>query len=145
MSAAELLRLLATHLERAGIPFMLTGSVAAAFHGFELEGTRLWVATLEDLIIAKLEWAKLGASTRQIEDVTAMLRVAAGDVDRAYVGHWIAELGLDAPWQAAQALLRKYPARLEDSKSHSRRYSARNASTGSTRVSAASSAVSRSQ
>ena len=33
MSAESLLRVVAARLEAAGIPFMLTGSVAAAFHG----------------------------------------------------------------------------------------------------------------
>ena len=33
MSASALLRLIAARLEALGIPFMLTGSVAAAFHG----------------------------------------------------------------------------------------------------------------
>ncbi len=33
MSASALLRLIAARLEALGIPFMLTGSVAVAFHG----------------------------------------------------------------------------------------------------------------
>lgn len=184
MSAADLLRAVATRLEAAGIPFMLTGSVAAAFHGagratmdldlvvdatrdqlrvfvaslaglnlyvsadaamdaldhesmfnvvdpttgwkadliirksrpfshgefarrraFEFEGTSLWVVSVEDLIVAKLEWAKLGASARQIEDVTAMLRIAADTLDHAYLDRWISELDLAAPWHAAQKAL----------------------------------------
>ena len=136
MSGAELLRTVASRLDESGIPFMLTGSMAAAVHGaqrstmdidivieatglklaalveslagsdlhvsgdaaqealrhesmfnvvdartgwkvdlivrksrpfseaefarrqvMEFEGTRLWVATVEDLMVAKLEWA----------------------------------------------------------------------------------------
>ncbi len=184
MSAASLLRVVAARLEAAGIPFMLTGSVAAAFHGagratmdidlvidatrdqlsalvaslagldlyvsadaamdaldhecmfnvvdtttgwnadliicrsrpfsqaefarrraFEFEGTSLWVATVEDLIVAKLEWAKLGASTRHVEDVTAMLRIAADSLDHAYLERWIVELGLAAQWHIARQSL----------------------------------------
>jgi len=71
----------------------------------EFEGTSLWVATVEDLIVAKLEWAKLGASSRQLEDVTAMLRVAASALDRGYLDRWIAALDLDAQWQAVQGAL----------------------------------------
>lgn len=67
----------------------------------EFEGTRLWVATVEDMIIAKLEWAKLGGSARQIEDVTAMLRVAAGQLDQAYLDRWITDLDLGPQWQAS--------------------------------------------
>ena len=73
----------------------------------ELDGTALWVASVEDLIVAKLEWAKLGASSRQLEDVTAMLRVDAGALDRAYFDRWIAELDLAAQWQVVQAALRQ--------------------------------------
>lgn len=181
MSAAELLLLVASRLSTLHIPFMLTGSVAAAFHGagratmdvdlvidatrdqlralvatlaapdryvsegaamdaldhesmfnvvdattgwkadlivrksrpfsqeefarrqaFEFEGSTLWVATLEDLVVSKLEWAKLGGSARQLEDVAAMLRVAEGAIDQSYVDRWIAELGLAAQWQAVQ-------------------------------------------
>jgi len=183
VSAAELLRTVARALDAEGIPFMLTGSLAAAYHGapratmdvdlvvaptaaslqalvtaltsahlhvsadaarealaregmfnavdtttgwkadlivrksrafsqaeferrvpVEFEGMRLWVATPEDTIIAKLEWALLGGSARQIEDVTALLRVAP-DLDRGYLDRWIAELGLAKQWRAAQRLL----------------------------------------
>jgi hypothetical protein len=181
VSAPDLLRRLGTQLDAAGIPFMVTGSIAAAFHGagratmdidlvieatpdqlhrlvaslsdpetyvseeaarealdregmfnvveipsgwkadliirksrpfsrsefgrrqaFEFEGTRLWVTTLEDLIIAKLEWAKLGESARQLEDVAAMLRVADGKVDDHYLGRWITELDLGTQWLLAR-------------------------------------------
>lgn len=181
MSVEDLLRLLGSRLTDAGIPFMLTGSVAAAFHGlgratmdidlvidasddqlrrlvaslsapdiyvsaeaaldarrhesmfnvvstttgwkadliirkdrpfsraefdrrqpFEFEGTPLWVATVEDLILAKLEWAKLGGSSRQIEDVAALVRIADQELDRVYLDRWIPELGLEAQWRMAE-------------------------------------------
>ena len=34
-----------------------------------------------------------------------MFRVAAGEVDRAYLERWIGELDLEDQWRAAQALL----------------------------------------
>ncbi len=183
MSAAELLRTVVGALDAAGIPFMLTGSMAAALHGVsratmdldlviaptagqlralvaslagthlyvsedaaldalahesmfnvvdtatgwkadlvirrsrafsrmeferrrraEFEGTPLWVATPEDTILAKLEWAWRGGSTRQIEDAAALLRVSAPELDRAYLERWIAELRLEEPWRAANRL-----------------------------------------
>jgi hypothetical protein len=178
---ADLLQSLAAALEAAGIPFMLTGSMAAAYHGagratmdidlvidptraqllalvdnvtktglyvssdaavealehrstfnvvdtttgwkvdliirkarpfseaefarrvpIDYAGRRLCVATAEDVIVAKLEWARLGGSARQIEDVAALLAVHADDLDRAYLDRWIADLGLGA--QLRQAL-----------------------------------------
>ena len=66
----------------------------------EFEGVLLTVATLEDVILAKLEWARLGASARQLEDVAALLRVRGGDIDRDYLDRWIDELGVREQWNA---------------------------------------------
>ncbi len=68
----------------------------------EFDGIQLWVATLEDMIIAKLEWARMGGSARQIEDVARLLRVAGDEIDEAYVSGWIDQLGLAAQWQSAR-------------------------------------------
>lgn len=68
----------------------------------EFEGSRLWVATPEDLIVAKLEWARLGASTRQIEDVSALLRMTGETLDTTYLTEWVAQLGLREQWDAAR-------------------------------------------
>jgi hypothetical protein len=67
----------------------------------DLEGTPLFVATAEDVIIAKLEWSKLAQSRRQIEDVAAILRARWGSLDRSYIEKWIAELGLREGWNEA--------------------------------------------
>ena len=65
-----------------------------------LLGRKLPVATVEDTIIAKLEWAKaVGGSARQLEDVRELVASAAAP-DRAYVESWIAELGLETLWSA---------------------------------------------
>lgn len=68
-------------------------------------GRPMPVATMEDLVVAKLEWAKAGGSARQIDDVAALLRVAAGNWDRPYVEHWATALGLHEQWKAAQLAL----------------------------------------
>jgi hypothetical protein len=65
----------------------------------EYEGCALWVASVEDVIVAKLEWAKLGGSARQLEDVAALRRIHAERLDQAYLGRWIAELGLTTQWE----------------------------------------------
>lgn len=61
------------------------------------------VATAEDMIIAKLEWAQAGESQRQLRDVAAMLSVNAQTLDRAYMDRWVADLDLKAAWDQAQA------------------------------------------
>lgn len=66
-------------------------------------GTDVPTATAEDTVIAKLEWAKLGASDRQLEDVAGILRVRGPDLDFGYIERWVAELGLAEPWQRVRA------------------------------------------
>ena len=179
MSMQAILQVVCAALHDARIPFMLTGSVAAAFHGAsratmdidvvidpveaqlevfvgiiectgayvsrdaarealqhrtmfnvvdtesgwkvdlmirkdrafsttELErreaadvfGVALAIATLEDVILSKLEWAKLGASARQLEDVRTLLRLRGEDVDTAYIERWLDALGIRSQWTA---------------------------------------------
>ena len=186
MTAESLLRTVAAALDAAGIPFMLTGSVALAYHGagratmdidlvidplpdhldafvhameasgmyasdvaargaladrsmfnvidpqsgwkadlivrklrpfseeefarrqsVDFFGVRLHVATVEDVILSKLEWAKLGASARQLDDVAALLRLHGEEIDRAYLDRWIATLGIGSEWEAALQMLPK--------------------------------------
>ncbi len=66
----------------------------------ELLGIEVAVARIEDLIVAKLEWASLGGSARQLDDVRALMRVAGTNLDRAYMSGWIDSLGLTATWDA---------------------------------------------
>ena len=181
MSLERLLRVLAGALSAAGIPSMLTGSLAAAFHGAsratmdvdlvidpttpalddfvrrvealglyvsadaarealahcgmfnvvdpetgwkadlivrkrrpfsetefsrgeaaDFFGVSLAVASLEDVILSKLEWARLGASGRQLEDVRALLRIAGESVDRPYLEPWVDRLGVRAEWESVR-------------------------------------------
>jgi hypothetical protein len=65
----------------------------------ELFGTRVFVATAEDSIIAKLEWAKLGDSERQLRDVSGIISVRSPALDYDYIERWIAELDLGEQWK----------------------------------------------
>lgn len=177
MTLGELLARIGEHLDRAGIPYMVTGSIASSFYGeprttrdldividptpealsefvhdfppseyyvdldaatqaladrwqfnvieiasgwkvdlvirrdrpfsveefsrrqaTELLGTPTYVATAEDTIIAKLEWAKAGESERQLRDVAAILAVSGDTLDHAYLDRWIEALGLQDVW-----------------------------------------------
>ncbi len=64
----------------------------------ELVGTTARIASAEDMIIAKLEWAAASDSERQRQDVAAMVEVAGPMLDRAYIERWIDELGLKDAW-----------------------------------------------
>lgn len=69
----------------------------------ELDGVRVYVATPEDILIAKLEWAKLGESERQIDDAAGIIHRQGERLDRAHVERWVRELALEPQWQRAQA------------------------------------------
>jgi hypothetical protein len=66
----------------------------------ELLGTRLFVASAEDVVVSKLEWARLGQSERQIRDVAGILRTKSDSLDLGYVEHWVKALGLDDQWKS---------------------------------------------
>lgn len=70
----------------------------------ELDGVPLAVATAEDMIVAKLEWARAGGSARQVEDVASILRIRAAEIDMARVELWITAFGLQTEWAAARSL-----------------------------------------
>jgi hypothetical protein len=182
MSGEAFLRAITAALQRADIPFMITGSVAGAYHGagratldvdlvidpdrarleafvtiiaatgvyvsaeaarealtdrtmfnvvdtetgwkgdliirkdrpfseaefsrrqpIHFAGVDMAVATLEDVIVSKLEWAKLGGSARQLEDVRSLLRLRGAELDRTYLTRWVTNLELEAQWAAASA------------------------------------------
>ena len=66
----------------------------------EISGVEVHVATAEDTIIAKLEWAQAGESERQLRDVVGILELSGEGLDRSYIERWIDELGLRALWGA---------------------------------------------
>jgi len=180
LSTEDIFRRVVEALERAGIPYMLTGSFASSFHGTpratqdidlviaptaeqlrrlvrlfpetdyyiseeaaldalgrqgqfnvidlatgwkidliirkdrafsraefdrrmaaEVFGLRLFIASPEDVVLAKLEWAKAGQSHRQLEDAAGILRARADDLDRPYLERWVAELSLQDEWARA--------------------------------------------
>ena len=59
------------------------------------------IASAEDTIIAKLEWAKHSGSDRQLRDVVGILRVRGDSLDRGYIERWVRELGVDIEWARA--------------------------------------------
>jgi hypothetical protein len=67
-------------------------------------GVPLYIATQEDVVIANLEWEKLGKSSRQIEDAAGILKVRRDQLDLPYIEKWVQELGLTAQWLQARRL-----------------------------------------
>lgn len=62
------------------------------------------IATAEDTIIAKLEWAAEGQSERQLRDVAAILETQGDRLDQEHIGRWVRALGLEDAWARAGTL-----------------------------------------
>lgn len=65
----------------------------------EIDNFSTWIATKEDLIISKLDWAKDSHSELQMRDVQNLI---ATGYDQAYIQQWTKELGLSNLWEHAQ-------------------------------------------
>lgn len=63
-------------------------------------------AAPEDVIIKKMEYYREGASEKHLRDITGILKVSAGQVDRDYIADWAVRLGLEEIWLA---LARRVP------------------------------------
>lgn len=69
-----------------------------------VQRTQLFVASAEDVIIAKLEWAKRAQSQRQIEDAAGIVKLQGDSLDHAYLEKSIHELDLLEQWNAARRI-----------------------------------------
>ena len=67
-------------------------------------GVPVYVATAEDILLAKLEWAKMGESERQLRDASGIVEVQGENLDVSYVERWVAALSLQAQWERAKSL-----------------------------------------
>jgi predicted nucleotidyltransferase len=57
----------------------------------ELAGVRLWIVSVEDLILSKLEWSRESGSGQQRSDIRLLLDAP---LDRAYLNEWAMHLDL---------------------------------------------------
>ena len=58
-----------------------------------LEGTEIWAASPEDLLLSKLDWAKDSRSELQLRDARNLV-VSVPEMDWGYLSKWAAELGV---------------------------------------------------
>lgn len=66
-----------------------------------LQGMSLFVASAEDVILAKLEWSKLAQSQRQVEDAAGILKIQRNSLNLSYLKQWILDLSLEKEWRDA--------------------------------------------
>jgi hypothetical protein len=69
-----------------------------------VQDVSLFVASAEDVVLAKVEWAKLAHSQRQIEDAVGIMKIRRDSLDRLYLEKWISQLELTKEWNAALRL-----------------------------------------
>jgi hypothetical protein len=70
----------------------------------DLDGLAVDIASAEDTILSKLEWAKLGSSERQLRDVAGIVQLRGAALDRTYIEGWVARLGLGDEWRRARIM-----------------------------------------
>ena len=68
------------------------------------DGVPTSVISAEDLILSKLDWARMGESERQLRDVAVVLEKLWQQLDRPYIEKWVSELGLTSEWFRARQL-----------------------------------------
>ena len=64
-------------------------------------GSTVYVASAEDVLIAKLRWAKMSGSERQLQDAAGIVSTQAENLDIPYVSDWVQKLSLEEQWSAA--------------------------------------------
>lgn len=62
----------------------------------EVLGVDVMLASVEDVLLAKLEWSEQSGSTRQLDDVRGIIAVQRELLDLEYLRRWAAELGVEA-------------------------------------------------
>lgn len=62
----------------------------------EADAPRFYLASPEDIILAKIEWFKSGGevSERQWNDILGVLRVQSRNIDKEYLRQWAGSLGI---------------------------------------------------
>jgi hypothetical protein len=121
LAVGEFLRMVVKAIEDAGIPYMLTGSLASAFYATPRSTQDIDVVidpserALEGLVdrlsaagcyvdrdTALEAWSLLGDSDRQRRDVVHLLEEQGDALDLDYIDRWVSELGLQAEWAKAR-------------------------------------------
>ena len=69
-----------------------------------LQGLSIFVASPEDIVIAKMEWSRAAQSLRQVQDAAAIVRLRGESLDRGYLEQWIRELSLEREWNTTRSM-----------------------------------------
>ena len=61
----------------------------------------VWIAPPEYVILRKLEYYREGQSEKHLKDISAMLKISAGQIDLSFIESQVASLGLLSEWKKA--------------------------------------------
>ena len=64
-----------------------------------LLGVEAFVASAEDIVLAKLEWAVMSESDLQRRDVCGIIDTQGDQLDIDYIERWLEELGVHRLWE----------------------------------------------
>ena len=64
----------------------------------DFAGSPAYVASPEDVLIAKMRWAKLGGSERQLQDAAGIVSTQGNKLNLEYVEYWVREFHLEHQW-----------------------------------------------
>ena len=59
-----------------------------------------FLATPEDVILAKLLYYREGESEKHLRDIAGIFRISGEEIDKTYIEHWVGQLDLTQEWQA---------------------------------------------
>lgn len=68
----------------------------------DVAGVDVYVAAPEDVLIAKLDWAKRGESDRQLRDAAGIVFAQGKNLDLSYLESWVRDLNLEPQWKAVR-------------------------------------------
>lgn len=68
----------------------------------DVAGIAIYVAAPEDVLLAKLQWAKQGESDRQMQDAAGIIKTQGSKLDLSYIEGWVRELHVEEEWQAVR-------------------------------------------
>lgn len=67
-----------------------------------LPDRRVSFASPEDVVIKKMAYFQEGGSEKHLRDIAGVVRIQGAELDRDYITHWAAKLGLSEIWREIQ-------------------------------------------
>ncbi len=68
-----------------------------------------WFSSPEDVILNKLVYFQIGGSEKHLRDIASMFKLQGEKIDRGYIEHWGAKLGVLPEWQLVCERLQEKP------------------------------------